>query len=124
MGYETIMINCNPETVSTDYDTADRLYFAPLTIEDVLEILSKEQENGTLVGAIVQIGGQTPLRLAKVLNKRGFNILGTSFDSIDLAEDRMRFKNLALQLNLKQPENSICHSVEEALANAEKVGFH
>ncbi|QKX02931.1 carbamoyl-phosphate synthase large subunit [Wolbachia endosymbiont of Litomosoides sigmodontis] len=123
MGYETIMINCNPETVSTDYDTADRLYFAPLTIEDVLEILSKEQENGTLVGAIVQIGGQTPLRLAKILNKRGFNILGTSFDSIDLAEDRMRFRNLALQLNLKQPENFICYSAEEALANAEKVGF-
>ncbi|WP_174516752.1 carbamoyl-phosphate synthase large subunit [Wolbachia endosymbiont of Cardiocondyla obscurior] len=123
MGYETIMINCNPETVSTDYDTADRLYFAPLIAEDVLEILSKEQENGTLVGVIVQIGGQTPLKLAKVLNERGFKILGTSFDSIDLAEDRMRFKNLALQLNLKQPENSICHSVEEALTNAEKVGF-
>ncbi|MFP3028133.1 MAG: carbamoyl phosphate synthase large subunit, partial [Wolbachia sp.] len=123
MGYETIMINCNPETVSTDYDTADRLYFAPLIAEDVLEILSKEQENGTLVGVIVQIGGQTPLKLAKVLNERGFKILGTSFDSIDLAEDRMRFKNLALQLNLKQPENSICHSVKEALINAEKVGF-
>ncbi|WP_374698528.1 carbamoyl-phosphate synthase large subunit [Wolbachia endosymbiont (group B) of Limnophora tigrina] len=123
MGYETIMINCNPETVSTDYDTADRLYFAPLIAEDVLEILSKEQENGTLVGVIVQIGGQTPLKLAKVLNERGFKILGTSFDSIDLAEDRMRFKNLALQLNLKQPESSICHSVKEALTNAEKVGF-
>ncbi|MDX5498060.1 MAG: carbamoyl phosphate synthase large subunit, partial [Wolbachia endosymbiont of Lasioglossum nitidulum] len=91
--------------------------------EDVLEILSKEQENGTLVGVIVQIGGQTPLKLAKVLNERGFKILGTSFDSIDLAEDRMRFKNLALQLNLKQPGSSICHSVEEALTNAEKVGF-
>ncbi|WP_353275897.1 carbamoyl-phosphate synthase large subunit [Wolbachia endosymbiont (group A) of Pipizella viduata] len=123
MEYETIMINCNPETVSTDYDTADRLYFAPLIAEDVLEILSKEQENGTLVGVIVQIGGQTPLKLAKVLNERGFKILGTSFDSIDLAEDRMRFKNLALQLNLKQPESSICHSVKEALTNAEKVGF-
>lgn len=123
MGYETIMINCNPETVSTDYDTADRLYFAPLIAEDVLEILSKEQENGVLIGVIVQIGGQTPLKLAKVLNERGFNILGTSFDSIDLAEDRMRFKNLALQLNLKQPENSICHSIEEALINAEKVKF-
>ncbi|WCR58355.1 carbamoyl-phosphate synthase large subunit [Wolbachia endosymbiont of Ctenocephalides felis wCfeJ] len=123
MGCETIIVNCNPETVSTDYDTADRLYFAPLTAEDVLEILNKEQENGTLMGVIVQIGGQTPLKLAKVLNERGFNILGTSFDSIDLAEDRMRFKNLALQLNLKQPENSICHSVEEALTNAERVGF-
>ncbi|CCF78481.1 carbamoyl phosphate synthase large subunit [Wolbachia endosymbiont of Onchocerca ochengi] len=123
MGYETIMINCNPETVSTDYDTADRLYFASLTEEDVLEVLSKEQENGTLVGVIVQIGGQTPLKLAKTLNERGFNILGTSFDSIDLAEDRMRFRNLILQLNLKQPESSICSSVEEALANAEKIGF-
>jgi carbamoyl-phosphate synthase large subunit len=123
MGYETVMINCNPETVSTDYDTADRLYFAPLIAEDVLEILEKEQENGTLVGMIVQIGGQTPLKLAKVLNERVFNILGTSFDSIDLAEDRMRFKNLALQLKLKQPENSICHSIEEALVNSEKVGF-
>ncbi|WCR53171.1 MAG: Carbamoyl-phosphate synthase large chain [Wolbachia endosymbiont of Ctenocephalides orientis wCori] len=123
MGYETIMINCNPETVSTDYDTADRLYFAPLVAEDVLEILNKEQENGNLVGVIVQIGGQTPLKLAKVLNEKGFKILGTSFDSIDLAEDRMRFKNLATQLNLKQPESSICHSIEEALISAEKVGF-
>ncbi|QKX02194.1 carbamoyl-phosphate synthase large subunit [Wolbachia endosymbiont of Dirofilaria (Dirofilaria) immitis] len=123
MGYETIMINCNPETVSTDYDTADRLYFASLTEEDVLEVLSKEQENGTLLGVIVQIGGQTPLKLAKTLNERGFNILGTSFNSIDLAEDRMKFRNLVLQLNLKQPENSVCYSVEEALANAEKIGF-
>lgn len=123
MGYETIMINCNPETVSTDYDTADRLYFAPLVAEDVLDILNKEQESGKLIGVIVQIGGQTPLKLAKVLNERGFKILGTSFDSIDLAEDRMRFKNLATQLNLKQPENSICHSIEEALISAEKVGF-
>ncbi|MDG7056490.1 MAG: carbamoyl-phosphate synthase large subunit [Wolbachia endosymbiont of Meromenopon meropis] len=123
MGYETIMINCNPETVSTDYDTADRLYFAPLIAEDVLEILNKEQENGTLIGIIVQIGGQTPLKLAKTLNERDLNILGTSFDSIDLVEDRMKFKNLVLQINLKQPENSICYSVEEALINAEKVGF-
>ncbi|WP_168463838.1 carbamoyl-phosphate synthase large subunit [Wolbachia endosymbiont of Ctenocephalides felis wCfeT] len=123
MGYETIMINCNPETVSTDYDTADRLYFAPLVAEDVLEILKKEQENGTLIGIIVQIGGQTPLKLAKVLHERGFNILGTSFDSIDLAEDRMRFKKLATQLNLKQPENAICNSAQEALINAKKVGF-
>ncbi|MDD9336342.1 MAG: carbamoyl-phosphate synthase large subunit [Wolbachia sp.] len=123
MGYETIMINCNPETVSTDCDTADRLYFAPLVAEDVLEILEKEQENSTLVGIIVQIGGQTPLKLAKVLNERGFKILGTSFDSIDLAEDRMRFKNLALELNLKQPINSICYSAEEALDHAKKVGF-
>ncbi|QKX01961.1 carbamoyl-phosphate synthase large subunit [Wolbachia endosymbiont of Cruorifilaria tuberocauda] len=123
MGYETIMVNCNPETVSTDYDTADRLYFASLTEEDVLDVLSKEQENGTLMGVIVQIGGQTPLKLAKTLSERGFNILGTSFDSIDLAEDRMRFRNLALQLNLKQPENSICYSVEEALTNAKEIGF-
>ncbi|MDN5247854.1 MAG: carbamoyl-phosphate synthase large subunit [Wolbachia endosymbiont of Tyrophagus putrescentiae] len=123
LGFETIMINCNPETVSTDYDTADRLYFAPLVIEDVLEILEKEQENGTLVGIIVQIGGQTPLKLAKVLHKRGFKILGTSFGSIDLAEDRMKFKNLALKLNLKQPANSICYSADEALSCADKVGF-
>ncbi|WFW29803.1 MAG: carbamoyl-phosphate synthase large subunit [Wolbachia endosymbiont of Menacanthus eurysternus] len=123
MGYETIIINCNPETVSTDYDIADRLYFAPLTIEDVLEILNKEQENGILIGVIVQIGGQTPLKLSKILNERDFNILGTPFNSIDLAEDRMKFKNLALQLNLKQPENSICYSIEEALTNTKKVGF-
>lgn len=123
MGFETIMINCNPETVSTDYDTADRLYFAPLISEDVLEILEKEQENGLLVGIIVQIGGQTPLKLAKVLNERGFKILGTSFNSIDLAEDRMKFKDLASKLNLKQPENSICHSVYEAFNCIEKVGF-
>ena len=123
MGFETIMINCNPETVSTDYDTADRLYFAPLVAEDVLEILEEEQENGVLVGVIVQIGGQTPLKLAKVLNERGFRILGTSFNSIDLVEDRMRFQSLALKLNLKQPESSICHSVDEALDCAEKVEF-
>ncbi|UWI83297.1 carbamoyl-phosphate synthase large subunit [Wolbachia endosymbiont of Howardula sp.] len=123
MGYETIMINCNPETVSTDYDISDRLYFAPLIEEDVLEILYKEQEHGILVGIIVQIGGQTPLKLAKILYEKGFNILGTSFNSIDLAENRMRFKNLALQLNLKQPDNAICHSIEEALLNAERVTF-
>ncbi len=94
-GYETIMINCNPETVSTDYDTSDRLYFEPLTSEDVLEILAKEQESGTLKGAIVQFGGQTPLKLAHRLEEAGITILGTSVDSIDLAEDRDRFKRAA-----------------------------
>ncbi len=123
MGYETIMINCNPETVSTDYDTADRLYFAPLVAEDVLEILEKEQQNGKLVGIIVQLGGQTPLKLAKILNKKGFKILGTSFNSIDLAEDRMKFKNLALKLNLNQPVNAICYSINDALGCIEAVGF-
>ncbi|WP_333023523.1 carbamoyl-phosphate synthase large subunit [Wolbachia endosymbiont of Pentidionis agamae] len=123
LGLETIMINCNPETVSTDYDIADRLYFAPLVIEDVLAILEKEQENGELIGIIVQIGGQTPLKLARILNERGFKILGTSFDSIDLAEDRMRFKDFASRMRLKQPESSICYSVDEALKYAEKVEF-
>ena len=103
-GYETIMVNCNPETVSTDYDTSDRLYFEPLTAEDVLEILHKEQENGTLLGVIVQFGGQTPLKLAKALEEAGIPILGTSPDMIDLAEDRDRFKRLLDKLGLKQPE--------------------
>ena len=123
MGFETIMINCNPETVSTDYDTADRLYFAPLVAEDVIEILEKEQEKGLLVGIIVQIGGQTPLKLANILHQSGFKILGTSFDSIDLVEDRKKFKKLAIKLNLKQPENAISYSVDEALECAKEVGF-
>lgn len=123
MGFETIMINCNPETVSTDYDTADRLYFAPVVEEDVLEILNKEQSNGNLIGIIVQIGGQTPLKLAKTLNKKGFKILGTSCDSIDLAEDRMKFKKLAAKLKLKQPKSSICYSIEESLDCANEVKF-
>ncbi|WP_317057103.1 carbamoyl-phosphate synthase large subunit [Roseovarius rhodophyticola] len=122
-GYETIMINCNPETVSTDYDTSDRLYFEPLTFEHVMEILSKEQENGTLHGVIVQFGGQTPLKLANALEAEGIPILGTSPDAIDLAEDRERFQALVNQLGLKQPKNGIAHSDAEALKIAEDIGF-
>ena len=122
-GYETIMVNCNPETVSTDYDTSDRLYFEPLTAEDVLAILDKEKENGTLKGVIVQFGGQTPLKLAKALEKAGIPILGTSVDSIDLAEDRDRFKRLLDRLDLKQPENGIAYSVEQARTVAGKLGL-
>ncbi|MCC6946489.1 MAG: carbamoyl-phosphate synthase large subunit [Bradyrhizobiaceae bacterium] len=122
-GYETIMINCNPETVSTDYDTSDRLYFEPLTAEDVLEILAREQEKGTLKGAIVQFGGQTPLKLADALEKANIPILGTSPDMIDLAEDRDRFKTLLEKLNLRQPENGIAKSAAEAKRIAEKIGY-
>src|SRR5450432_2138946 len=113
-GFETIMINCNPETVSTDYDTSDRLYFEPLTAEDVLAILAKEKENGKLKGVIVQFGGQTPLKLAHAIEASGAPILGTSVDSIDLAEDRDRFKRLLDRLGLKQPKNGIAYSVEQA----------
>src|SRR5271157_5770886 len=122
-GYETIMINCNPETVSTDYDTSDRLYFEPLTREDVLEILAKEQEAGTLKGVIVQFGGQTPLKLAKALEDAGIPILGTSVDSIDLAEDRDQFKRLLDKLGLKQPKNGIAYSVEQARIVAQDLGL-
>ena len=122
-GYETIMINCNPETVSTDYDTSDRLYFEPLTFEHVMEILRVEQENGTLHGVIVQFGGQTPLKLANALNDAGIPILGTSPDAIDLAEDRERFQQLVEKLGLKQPVNGIAHSDAEALEIAEDIGF-
>ena len=122
-GYETIMINCNPETVSTDYDTSDRLYFEPLTVEDVLEILRKEQENGTLKGVIVQFGGQTPLKLATALEENGIPILGTSVDSIDLAEDRDRFKRLLDKLGLKQPKNGIAYSVEQSRLVAAELGL-
>ena len=122
-GYETIMINCNPETVSTDYDTSDRLYFEPLTSEHVLDILIKEQEKGTLKGVIVQFGGQTPLKLANGLEEAGIPILGTSPDAIDLAEDRDRFKELVDRLELKQPHNGIAHSGEEARAIAVDIGF-
>ena len=122
-GYETIMINCNPETVSTDYDTSDRLYFEPLTFEHVMEILRVEQQNGTLHGVIVQFGGQTPLKLANDLEEAGIPILGTSPDSIDLAEDRDRFLNLVNELGLKQPKNGIASTDEEAFAIAEKIGF-
>ncbi|MEY3634833.1 MAG: hypothetical protein RLZZ61_1243 [Pseudomonadota bacterium] len=122
-GYETIMVNCNPETVSTDYDTSDRLYFEPLTAEDVLEILHVEQQNGTLKGVIVQFGGQTPLNLAKALEAAGIPILGTSPDAIDLAEDRERFAALINKLKLKQPENGIARSREEAIKVAENIGY-
>ena len=122
-GYETIMVNCNPETVSTDYDTSDRLYFEPLTFEHVLEILRVEQQNGTLHGVIVQFGGQTPLKLANALHEEGIPILGTSPDAIDLAEDRERFQKLLNDLGLKQPVNGIATSDDQALAIAEKVGF-
>ncbi|MEZ5868394.1 MAG: carbamoyl-phosphate synthase large subunit [Defluviimonas denitrificans] len=122
-GYETIMINCNPETVSTDYDTSDRLYFEPLTLEHVLEILRVEQSNGTLHGVIVQFGGQTPLKLANALEAEGIPILGTTPDAIDLAEDRERFQKLLQDLDLKQPVNGIASSDDQAIAIAEKVGF-
>jgi carbamoyl-phosphate synthase large subunit len=122
-GFETIMINCNPETVSTDYDTSDRLYFEPLTVEDVLEILHVEQSRGELLGVIVQFGGQTPLKLAAALAKAGIPILGTSPDAIDLAEDRERFAALVERLGLRQPQNGIARSREEALAVAERIGY-
>jgi carbamoyl-phosphate synthase large subunit len=122
-GYETIMINCNPETVSTDYDTSDRLYFEPLTAEDVLEIIDRERTNGTLHGVIVQFGGQTPLKLARALEEARVPILGTSPDAIDLAEDRDRFKRLLDKLGLRQPRNGIAYSVEQARLVAADLGF-
>ncbi len=122
-GYESIMINCNPETVSTDYDTSDRLYFEPLTPEDVLEILRVEASRGELVGVIVQFGGQTPLKLADSLERAGIPILGTSPDAIDLAEDRDRFQKLLQKLGLKQPRNGIAYSVEQARVVASELGF-
>ncbi|MBN2906393.1 MAG: carbamoyl-phosphate synthase large subunit [Rhodobacteraceae bacterium] len=122
-GYETIMINCNPETVSTDYDTSDRLYFEPLTFEHVMEILRVEQSNGTLHGVIVQLGGQTPLKLADALQSEGIPILGTSPDAIDLAEDRERFQALVTKLGLKQPHNAIAASDQAAMEAAEVIGY-
>ena len=122
-GYETIMVNCNPETVSTDYDTSDRLYFEPLTDEDVISIIRTEQISGNLKGVIVQLGGQTPLKIAAALGEAGIPILGTSPDAIDLAEDRERFQQLLQKLDLKQPENGIATSVEQARAITETVGF-
>ena len=122
-GYETIMVNCNPETVSTDYDTTDRLYFEPVTFEHVMEILRVEQENGTLHGVIVQFGGQTPLKIAQALQEAGIPILGTTPDMIDLAEDRERFQQLVQSLGLKQPHNGIAHSDAEALEIAADIGF-
>ncbi|KUF10198.1 carbamoyl-phosphate synthase large subunit [Pseudoponticoccus marisrubri] len=122
-GYETIMVNCNPETVSTDYDTSDRLYFEPLTFEHVMEILRVEQEKGTLHGVIVQFGGQTPLKLARALEAEGIPILGTTPDAIDLAEDRERFQALVNQLGLRQPRNGIASTEAQAIAIAEQIGF-
>ncbi|MFA7414511.1 MAG: carbamoyl-phosphate synthase large subunit [Rhizobium sp.] len=122
-GYEAIMVNCNPETVSTDYDTSDRLYFEPLTAEDVIEIMRAEQEKGELVGVIVQFGGQTPLKLAEALEKNGIPILGTAPDMIDLAEDRDRFQKLLMKLDLTQPNNGIAYSVEQARLVAGEIGF-
>jgi carbamoyl-phosphate synthase large subunit len=122
-GYETIMVNCNPETVSTDYDTSDRLYFEPLTAEDVLEIIDAERRNGTLHGVIVQFGGQTPLKLAGPLEAAQVPILGTSPNAIDLAEDRDRFKHLLDKLGLRQPTNGIAKSPDEARAIAESIGY-
>jgi carbamoyl-phosphate synthase large subunit len=122
-GYETIMINCNPETVSTDYDTSDRLYFEPLTAEDVIEIIDTERKNGTLHGVIVQFGGQTPLKLAEPLEKSNAPILGTSPDAIDLAEDRDRFRELLDRLKLRQPKSGIATSPEKARAIADEIGY-
>ncbi len=123
VGVESIMVNCNPETVSTDYDTSDRLYFEPLTAEDVLELISVEQSRGTLLGVIVQFGGQTPLKLAQALEEAGIPILGTSPDAIDLAEDRERFQQLLHRLQIAQPVNAIARSRDEAFAGAHKVGY-
>jgi carbamoyl-phosphate synthase large subunit len=122
-GIETIMINCNPETVSTDYDTSDRLYFEPLTAEDVIEIVRVEQQRGELLGVIVQFGGQTPLNLAKALEAADIPILGTSPDAIDLAEDRKRFQQLLRTLGLRQPDNDTAYSAEEAEAIAQRIGY-
>ncbi len=122
-GYETIMINCNPETVSTDYDTSDRLYFEPLTFEHVMEVIRVEREQGTLHGVIVQFGGQTPLKLAKALHAASVPILGTTPDSIDWAEDRERFQSLVRELGLLQPENAIASSAREAVEAAERIGY-
>jgi carbamoyl-phosphate synthase large subunit len=122
-GFETIMINCNPETVSTDYDTSDKLYFEPLTHEDVLSIINKESQNGEVLGVIVQLGGQTPLKISESLNQAGIKILGTSVDAIDLAEDRERFKELLQKIDLRQPENGIASSKQEAIEITKKIGF-
>ncbi len=122
-GYEAIMVNCNPETVSTDYDTSDRLYFEPLTAEDVLEILRTEMTNGRLHGVIVQFGGQTPLKLAGALEAAGIPILGTSPDAIDLAEDRDRFQKLLVKLGIRQPKNGIAYSVEQARLVVADLGY-
>jgi len=123
IGVESIMVNCNPETVSTDYDTSDRLYFEPLTAEDVLELIDVERSKGELLGVVVQFGGQTPLKLAHALQEDGVPILGTSVDSIDLAEDRERFQQMLQAIGLQQPPNGLARSAEEAAVKAEEVGY-
>ncbi|MBY0330119.1 MAG: carbamoyl-phosphate synthase large subunit [Acetobacteraceae bacterium] len=122
-GFETIMVNCNPETVSTDYDTSDRLYFEPLMEEDVISLIRKEQERGTLLGCIVQYGGQTPLKLSQALHRAGIPILGTSAEAIDIAEDRERFQGLLKRLGLKQPQNGTARTLEDAAREAERIGY-
>jgi len=122
-GFETIMVNCNPETVSTDYDTSDRLYFEPLTAEDVIAIVRREQTDGRVLGCIVQYGGQTPLKLSLALEKAGIPLLGTSADAIDLAEDRERFQQLLHKLGLRQPENGVARSTDEAEKITERIGY-
>ena len=123
MNIESIMVNCNPETVSTDYDTSDRLYFEPLTEEDVLELIMTEQEKGSLKGVIVQFGGQTPLKLAEALEENGIPLLGTKRDALDRAEDRERFKALVEKLGLKQPNNAIARNAKEAAEASKTVGY-
>ncbi len=122
-GYETIMVNCNPETVSTDYDTSDRLYFEPLHDEDVISLIDRERQSGEVVGVIVQFGGQTPLKLSQILGEYGIPILGTSPNAIDLAEDRERFQALLHTLDLRQPPNGIATSVEQAVTIAKDIGY-
>jgi carbamoyl-phosphate synthase large subunit len=122
-GYETIMVNCNPETVSTDYDTSDRLYFEPLFAEDVIGLIRREQQNGKLLGCIVQYGGQTPLKLSQALSEAGIPILGTSADAIDIAEDRERFAVLLQKLGIRQPENGMARSADQAEAIADRIGY-
>ena len=122
-GFETIMVNCNPETVSTDYDTSDRLYFEPLTAEEVIALVRREQQNGRVLGCIVQYGGQTPLKLSQALPAAGIPVLGTTADAIDIAEDRERFQQLLYKLGLRQPENGIARAPEQAEAIAERIGY-
>ncbi|AIL66100.1 Carbamoyl-phosphate synthase large chain [Rickettsiales bacterium Ac37b] len=122
-GFETIMVNCNPETVSTDYDTPDRLYFEPLQFEDIMEIIDKEKSNGNFIGVSLQFGGQTPLKLSYALSSAGVSIIGTSYDSIDRAEDRERFKNLLIEHGFNYPENFICYSEEEAREKASLISY-
>ena len=117
------MINCNPETVSTDYDTADRLYFEPLSAESVIEIYKKESSNGNVLGVFVQFGGQTPLKIAKDLESAGIKIIGTSTEAIDLAEDRDRFSEILNTLNIRQPKNSFSNTLEETIKKASDIGY-